>query len=42
MKLLYIILFGVLCYAVIKGFKLAYNPPTLAVNVGNPGYAVQV
>jgi hypothetical protein len=40
--LLMIVVFGVLIYAIVKGFKIAYNPPTLAVNVGNPAFTVQV
>jgi hypothetical protein len=32
----------VLVYVLVKGFKIAYNPPTLAVNAGNPAYTIQV
>jgi hypothetical protein len=45
MKLQPIIFFAgivVLVYVLVKGFKIAYNPPTLAVNAGNPAYTIQV
>lgn len=32
----------VLVYVLIKGFKIAYSPPTLAVNAGNPAFTIQV
>lgn len=37
-----LVVFGILIYAIAKGFKIAYKPPTLAVNVGNPAFSVQV
>ena len=32
----------VLVYVLVKGFKFAYTPPTLAVNAGNPAFTIQV
>jgi hypothetical protein len=32
----------VLVYVLVKGFKFAYSPPTLAVNAGNPAFTLQV
>ena len=40
--IIFILGFTVLVYVLIKGFKVAYNPPTLAVNAGNPAFTIQV
>jgi hypothetical protein len=40
--LIYFIGIGVLVYVLLKGFKFAYTPPTVAVNSGNPAFAFQV
>lgn len=40
--IIFLIGFVVLVYVLIKGFKIAYTPPTLAVNAGNPAFTIQV